>query len=125
MAVAETIHHHENFMRATNEEPGWTSDFRVLIGSVERELDDVSEVPGVLDPVDYGASHIEGKDLRAAGSHGLLWPSVRMRGGSCIGIFWPNVITIPVQGRHYSYHWNGTRVDFVRQYDTGLVLAVS
>jgi len=125
VAVAETIHHHEKFMRATNEEPGWTSDFRVLIGSVERELDDVSKVPGVLDPVGYEASHTEGKDLRAAGSNGLLWPSVRMRGGSCIGIFWPNVITIPVQSRHYSYHWNGARVDFVRQYDTGLVLAVS
>lgn len=32
---------------------------------------------------------------------------------------------IPMRGRHYSYHWNGTRVDFVRQHDTGLVLAVS
>ena len=125
VAVAETIHHHEKFMRATNEEPGWTSDFRVLIGSVERELDEVSKVPGVLDPVDYGASHIEGKDLRAAGSNGLLWPSVRMCDGLCIGIFWPNVIKIPDHGLHYSYHWNGTRVDFVRQYDTGLVLAVS
>lgn len=125
VAVAETIHHHEKFMRSTSEEPGWTSDFRVLIGSVEKELDDVSNVPGVLDPVDYAASHAEGKELRALGSHGLLWPSVRMRSGFCIGIFWPDVITIPVQGRHYSYHWDGTRVDFVRQYDTGKVLAVN
>jgi len=124
VAVAETIHHHGKFMRATKEEPGWTSDFRVLIGRVDRELDDVSAVPGVLDPVDYAASHVEGKALRTLGSHGLLWPSVRMRGGSCIGIFWPNVITIPVQGRHYSYHWDGTRVDYVRQYDTGTILSV-
>ncbi len=124
VAVAETIHHHEKFMRATREEPGWTSDFRVLIGSIERELDDVSKVPGVLDPVDYTASHIEGRELRAAGSQGLVWPSVRMHGGFCIGIFWPDVITIPVQGRHYSYHWDGTRVDYIRQYDTGTILSV-
>lgn len=125
VAVAETIHHHEKFMRATSEEPGWTSDFRVLIGSVELRLDDVSQVPDVLHPDDYTASHLEGRAQREAGSDGLLWPSVRMRGGNCIGIFWPNVITIPVQGRHYSYHWDGTRVDFVRQYDTGKVLAVN
>jgi len=82
-------------------------------------------VPDVLHPDDYTASHLEGRAQREAGSDGLLWPSVRMRGGNCIGIFWPNVITIPVQGRHYSYHWDGTRVDFVRQYDTGKVLAVN
>ncbi|MDX0998930.1 RES domain-containing protein [Sinorhizobium medicae] len=125
VAVAETIYHHEKFMRATNEEPGWTADFRILIGSVDRDLDDVSAVPGVLHPDDYTASHIEGRDLRAAGSDGLVWDSVRMRGGRCIGAFWPDVITIPIQGRHYGYHWDGTRVDFVRQYDTGRVLAVT
>ncbi|MCO4317584.1 RES family NAD+ phosphorylase [Phyllobacterium sp. 21LDTY02-6] len=125
VAVAETIHHHQKFMRSTDQPPGWTSDFRVLVGSIDRALDDVNAVPGVLDPHDYAASHIEGRELRAAGSDGLLWNSVRMRGGRCIGIFWPDVIPIPVQGRHYCYHWNGTRVDFVRQYDTEAVLAVS
>lgn len=125
VAVAETIYHHEKFMRATNEEPGWTADFRILIGSIDRDLDDVSTVPGVLHPDDYTASHIEGRDLRAAGSDGLVWDSVRMPGGRCIGAFWPDLITIPIQGRHYGYHWDGTRVDFVRQYDTDRVLAVT
>jgi RES domain len=125
VALAETIHHHGNFMRATSEEPGWTADFRVLIGSVDRDLDDVNGVPGVLHPDDYTASQAEGSGLRAAGSDGLAWESVRIPGGHCIGVFWPDAVTIPTQGRHYSYHWNGTRVDFVRQLDTGRVLAVS
>lgn len=125
VALAETIHHHRNFMRATDEEPGWTADFRVLVGSIDRELDDVNAVPGVLDPNDYSTSQIEGRALRAAGSDGLVWNSVRMRGGQCIGAFWPDVVTIPVQGRHYSYHWDGSRVDFVRQHDTGRVLSVN
>jgi hypothetical protein len=124
VAVAETIHHHEKFMRATNEDPGWTADFRVLIGSVDRDLDDVDAVPGVLHPDDYTASQAEGSGLRAAGSDGVVWASVRMPGGRCIGIFWPDTITIPIQGRHYGYHWNGDRVDFVRQHDTGRVLEV-
>ncbi|RNJ47076.1 hypothetical protein B5V01_33170 [Mesorhizobium erdmanii] len=125
VALAETIHHHQNFMRATNEDPGWTADFRVLIGSVDRDLDDVNAVPGVLDPDNYTASQAEGRALRAGGSDGLVWNSVRMPDGQCIGIFWPDVIPVPVQGRHYSYHWDGRRVDFVRQHDTGKVLAVT
>ncbi|RVA82523.1 RES domain-containing protein, partial [Mesorhizobium sp. M7A.F.Ca.CA.004.01.1.1] len=73
VALAETIHHHQKFMRATNEGPGWTADFRVLIGSVDRDLDDVNAVPGVLDPDDYSASQAEGRALRAGGSDGLVW----------------------------------------------------
>jgi hypothetical protein len=125
VAIAETIHHHERFMAATQEDAGWTSDFRVLIGSVDSDLDDVNAVPGALDPNDYAPSQSEGRLLRTAGSDGLTWNSVRMPGGSCIGAFWPDVVSIPKQGRHYSYHWNGSRVNFVRQYDTGTVFAVS
>ena len=124
VALAETIHHHQNFMQATDEEPGWTADFRVLVGSVDRVLHDVDGVPGVRDPDDYAASQAEGRRLRTANSDGVTWESVRMPGGRCIGIFWPDVIPVPVQGRHYSYHWNGARVDFVRQHDTGQVLQV-
>ncbi len=125
VVLAETIHHHENFMRATAEAPGWTSDFRALIGCVDTLLDDVSAVPGVLDPADYSASQAEGRALREAGSNGLLWPSVRKRGGYCLGAFWPDVVPVPVQGRHYSYHWDGSRVDFVRKHDTSEVFAVT
>lgn len=125
VALAETIHHHQKFMSATMQVPGWTSDFRVLVGAVDRVLHDVNAVTGVLEPEDYTASQTLGRSLRSAGSDGLLWDSVRMPGSRCIGIFWPDVIPIPVQGRHYCYHWNGARVDFVRQYDTGQVLAVN
>ena len=45
VALAETIHHHQNFMRSTKEPAGWTADFRVLIGKVDRDLDDVNAVP--------------------------------------------------------------------------------
>lgn len=125
VALAETIHHHQTFMAATAQSPGWTSDFRVLIGSVRCELDDVRLVPGVLHPSNYAPSQVEGRALRNAGSNGLLWPSVRKEDGLCIGLFWPDIVPLPIQGRHYAYHWNGMRVDYVRQYDTGQVLAVS
>lgn len=124
VALAETIHHHGQFMAATGETPGWTSDFRALIGAVDRNLHDVNAVPEVLHPTDYAASQAEGAVRRAAGSDGLVWNSVRMPGGQCIGVFWPDVVTIPVQGAHFCYHWNGTRVDFVKRYGTGEILEV-
>ena len=70
VALAETIQHHERFMAATDEDAGWTSDFRVLIGSVDRDLDDVNMAPGVLDPDDYAPSQAEGRGLRAAEAMG-------------------------------------------------------
>lgn len=125
VAIAETIHHHERFMHATAEAPGWTSDFRLLVGRIDRMLDDVDAVPGARDPEDYGPSQILGRALRAGGSDGVVWQSVRMPGGRCLGAFWPDVVPIPTQGRHYRYHWDGTRVDFVQHCDTGQVLAVT
>ena len=125
VALAETIHHHAKFMAATDEAPGWTSDFRAMIGSIDRELHDVNAVPDVLHPTDYAPSQVEGVGLRAAGSDGLLWNSVRMPGRQCIGVFWPDVATISVQGLHFCYHWNGEHVDFVKRYDTGEVLEVA
>lgn len=125
VALAETIHHHEKLMAATKEAPGWTSDFRALIGTVDRDLHDVNAVPDVLHPTDYAPSQVEGAALRASGSDGLLWNSVRMPGGRCIGVFWPDVVSIPRQGSHFCYHWNGARVDYVRRYDTGEILEVT
>ena len=124
VAIAETIHHHSRFMRATAEEPGWTAQFRELVGAVDTVLDDVSGQAELLDPDDYRSSQLFGAARRAAGSDGLSWPSVRYAGGLCVGIFWPDVIPIPVQGAHYAYHWNGTAVDYVKRLDTGEVIEV-
>jgi hypothetical protein len=124
-AIAETIHHHARFMRATKEAPGWTSQFRELIGMIDADLDDASGRADLLAPDDYCPSQLFGAARRATGSNGITWPSVRYPGGSCIAVFWPDVISIPTQGAHFSYHWNGTAVDYVKQLDTGEVMEVT
>ena len=118
VAIAETIHHHTRFMRATNEAPGWTSQFRELIGPVDADLDDATGWADLLDPDDYRASQVFGTECRAAGSNGITWPSIRYPGGHCIAVFWPDVIPIPTQGGHFAYHWNGEAVDYVMTYAT-------
>lgn len=122
VALAETVHHHEGFMAATDEAAGWTSDFRELIGAVDAELHDLTAgFEGCLDPDDYGPSQAMGRELRAAGSDGIVYPSVRQPGGRCIAAFHPDVVAVPMQGRHLSYHWNGAAVDQIQDLTTGTV----
>ena len=127
VALFETIHHHSRFMAATEEAPGWSSDFRELIGAIDRELHDIRGAEAwtdCLDPDDYGPSQMLGARLRAAGSDGIAYPSVRYPGGDCIAVFWPDTIPIPVQSRHLGYHWDGTCVDRIRDLGSGEVFAV-
>ncbi|MDZ4094045.1 MAG: RES family NAD+ phosphorylase [Paracoccaceae bacterium] len=125
VAIAETIHHHSKTMLATAEPPGWTSQFRELIGSVDADLDDVTGMANLLDPDDYVASQVFGAQRRATWSDGITWPSVRFADGHCIAAFWPDVVPIPTQGGHFAYHWNGSTVDYVKRLDTGAIMRVS
>ena len=125
VAIAETIHHHARFMRATKEDPGWTSQFRELVGTLDADLDDATGRADLLHPNEYDASQTFGVERRAAGSNGIIWPSIRYPDGQCIAVFWPDVIPIPIQGAHYAYHWNGGAVDYVKRLDDGVVWQVA
>lgn len=126
-AVHETIHHHGRFMAQTAQAPGWTSQFRELVMGVAGALHDIRgvgpEADAVLDPDDYTVSQRFGAVLRSAGSDGIAYPSVR-GAGDCVGLFYPDLARPPVQGRHLSYHWNGTCVDMIRDSGSGEVFRV-
>ena len=114
-ALFETLYHTEKFLAATNETKGWLAEKRELIGSIDHDLTDVREGFGILlDPEDYTASQAFGQSAKAAGSDGIVYPSVRHSGGTCFAAFYPNVMTVPKQGRHLSYHWDGTRIDLIK-----------
>jgi len=121
VALFETIYHHGRFMRRTQEKPGWASHFRELAGSVDARLHDIRDT-SVFDTCllseDYTPAQDLAERLHAAGSNGIVYPSVRYPSGECIAAFWPDVVDIPRQGQHYAYHWNGERVDFVRNLST-------
>jgi hypothetical protein len=112
VALAETIFHHSLFMRATNEPPGWTSQFREIVLTVEARLHDLRGVS--LDPENYGENQALGAKLRASGSNGVIYRSVRWPQGECVGLFYPDCAKNAVQGRHLDYHWDGKRVDLYR-----------
>ena len=128
VALLETIHHHARFMLATAQSPGWTSQFREIVLDVDAELHDLrqlgAEAAPVLDPADYAAGQVLGIGLRALGSAGIAYPSVRCPGGECVGLFYPDGARHPVQGRHLDYHWNGERVDLYRDRSAGEVFRI-
>src|SRR5690606_36951471 len=78
-ALIETIHHHSRFMTRTNEKPGWTSQFREIVLNIEARLHDLrgEKAYKALDPDDYGECRRLGAELRASGSDGIVYPSVR------------------------------------------------
>lgn len=127
-ALFETIHHHERFMARTAEEAGWTSQFREIVLSVHADLHDLRgpERQGIpaLDADSHQASQELAKSLKGAGSDGLVYPSVRHAGGECVGLFYPDCASEPLQGRHLDYHWDGEHVDLVRDAGSGAVFRV-
>ncbi|MEP5376025.1 MAG: RES family NAD+ phosphorylase, partial [Hyphomicrobiales bacterium] len=126
-AVHETAHHHGRFLVATNEKPGWVSQFRELLISVVAALHDIrstsQEFREVLDLEEYTRSQNFADSLRSAGSEGVVYPSVRGE-GECVELFYPYLAQNPVQVRHLAYHWDGTRVDLIRDATTGDVFRI-
>lgn len=126
-ALFETVHHHARFMAATAQPPGWTSQFRELVLDIRADLHDLRPAGAghpALDPQDYHPAQRLGRELRAAGSEGVVYPSVRRPGGTCAGLFYPDRASAPVQGRHLDYHWDGARVDLCRDLTNGTVYRI-
>jgi hypothetical protein len=112
VALAETVFHHGEFMAKTNEPPGWASQFREIVLSVEARLHDLRGAP--RNPSNYDEDQALGTKLRAAGSNGIVYQSVRWPQGECVGLFYPDCAQNAVQGKHLDYRWDGSRVDLYR-----------
>lgn len=123
-ALREVAHHHGRTMANSVEEPGWTSQFRALVTRLDGALHDVRAVAACHDPDDYTEPQRLGRTLRAGGSDGVLYRSVRHAGGECAGLFWPDLVPAPAQADHYDFHWDGTRVDRIHNRTTGAILAL-
>jgi hypothetical protein len=124
-SIAETSHHRARFMRATGEPP-MELDMRVLEAELDARLHDLRGQRGTLtdiyDPDDYSASQRLAAKLRAEGSDGIAYDSVRQDGGQCVAIFRPRRIRSCRESLHLTYVWDGTRIAQVyekREYPQG------
>ena len=111
-AVAETRHHRERFLAATEVGRPIDVDMRVYVARLNGELHDLREgaPTAIYDPTDYRASQALGRRLRNEGSNGLIYRSVRDSDGTCVAVFRPRLLTECRQERHLTYQWDGRSI---------------
>jgi RES domain len=125
-AVFEVMHHAGRFCAATDEAAGWIADKREVMGQIDAVLTDVrTGHEDLLAADDCTASQAFARSDKAAGSDGIIYPSARHVGGTCFAAFYPDVMGVPVQGRHITYHWDGTRIDMIRDLGDQRVWAIT
>lgn len=113
-AIAETAYHFAKFAADAGDPPR-REDMRVLHGRIDHSFADVDALASplkdeLLDAGSYAKSQPFGASRREAGADGLVYPSVRHKGGACVAAFWPDAVGVPVQERHLQYDWDGRTV---------------
>lgn len=109
-AVEETAYHRERFLAATNE-PACAIQMRCYRTRVDAKLHDIRGGWKLAhDPDSYTSSVTLARTLRADGSNGIVYDSVRHAGGECLAAFYPDVVAPCVQSQHLLYRWDGKRI---------------
>jgi RES domain len=108
VALAETAHHFQRFMRLTSEPPA-DADFRLLTCAVGGKIE-LAPVECLVQE-DWRPGQHFGRQMRAKGLDGIVYQSVRYPIGRAAAIFWPNCLTLPiVQSQQFRYRWDGNRM---------------
>jgi hypothetical protein len=112
-AIAEVGYHRGVFLARTAE-PAIDIDLRLIVADLDAPLHDLrplhSSAPALYDPDHYAAGQALARRLRAAGSWGVIYDSVRQPGGTCVGAFRPRALARARQSAHLALHWDGQRV---------------
>ncbi|GGX99224.1 hypothetical protein GCM10007160_28550 [Litchfieldella qijiaojingensis] len=108
-AIAETRYHMAEFLAATHEATVEIT-MRTYLNTITQALHDVREGYPELhdpDPATYSRGQAFALRLRAEGAWGILYNSVRQPAQECAAVFRPPALSIPIQGPHLRYLWEG------------------
>ncbi|WP_121120147.1 RES family NAD+ phosphorylase [Croceibacterium ferulae] len=88
-------------------------DYGEMLASMAGLFVDLRQVAdhGALHPdpaIGYPAGNAVAAATRAAGHNGIIYPSVRHAGGTCIAALWPNVVQSVMQGSMVRLTWSGS-----------------
>ena len=95
-AQAEVGFHFAQSLREVNWEESETATYREYLSDFRAEFHDLRKNPeyvACLDPASYVTSQRLARELLNQGSAGLIYPSVRHRGGTCLACFRPALVT--------------------------------
>lgn len=85
--------------------------YQAMLADFTAPFHDIRGVPefaGCLDPRSYVESQALAERLLAGGSTGILYPSVRDPGGTCLACFRPALVGNVRKGAAYRLTWRGT-----------------
>jgi len=71
-----------------------------------------------LNPGSYARSQRLAGRLLEQSSNGIVYPSVRDRGGTCLACFNPPLVSNVRSGGFYEYRWSGKREPMIRRLDS-------
>lgn len=75
-------------------------------------------LPACLHPdpgIGYPAGNALAAQVMAAGHNGILYPSVRDPGGTCLVALWPHAVQSPAQGAIWRLRWSGRPAPHIEQ----------
>ena len=114
-AIEETRYSRARFLSRTNENP-IEVDMRTYLADVEGDVHDIRSRADRVDvyaPDSYAAGQALGRELKKINSHGVAYDSVRHKGGECVGVFRPRILSNCIQGPHFCYVWDGAQIKTV------------
>jgi hypothetical protein len=94
-AQAEVAFHFAQSLREVSWEESETATYREYLADFRGGFHDIrksSEYAGCLDPVSYVESQHLARELLNGGAAGVVYPSVRRRGGTCLACFRPALV---------------------------------
>ena len=103
---AEVAYHKQLWLQETKWEKEESGDYVDYLADFNAEFHDIRglrEHKDCLSPVSYAASQALAAKLLQSGSAGIVYPSVRRAGGTCIACFRPVLVTNVRKGRTYTF----------------------
>ena len=94
------------------QERAYRADFRARFHDLRGEA---PEYRRYYSPDSYVSSQKLGRDLLESGSNGIVYRSVRHRGGECLACFRPKLVGNVRPGEYFEYRWTGTPTPSVRR----------
>ncbi|MGA9795897.1 MAG: RES family NAD+ phosphorylase [Rhizomicrobium sp.] len=110
--LAEVSFHMAEFLGRTGDFHA-VVDYAELFASLAGEYVDLRSIPDhpSLNPdpsVGYKAGNTLARATIAQGLNGIIYPSVRHKGGTCFAVLWPHAVQSVAQGGVFKLTWSGT-----------------
>ena len=96
-----------------SEEEVTYDDYQADVSAQLHDLRDAPAFSNCLAPDSYVASQLLAERLLAGGSLGVIYPSVRRPGGTCLSVFRPALVMQLRKGRTWRFRWKGRPVPVI------------